>query len=211
MEQKTVFIGATGYDHYCTEGRKKLLDAGCGEGYYTDAVRRALPPEADALVCGFDISKLAVAAAAKRYPQLELSVASCFAIPVADAAADLLLAIFSPIVPGEFARVVRPGGALLLAVAGPRHLFGLKEVLYEHPYENETRETVYPGFVLERRVPVRTTVVIRGQEAIHDLFAMTPYYWKTPADGAKRLGGLESLFTELGFDLLLYRRTEESE
>ena len=29
MEQKTVFIGATGYDHYCTEGRKKLLDAGC--------------------------------------------------------------------------------------------------------------------------------------------------------------------------------------
>ena len=174
-------------------------------------MRRALPPEADALVCGFDISKLAVAAAAKRYPQLELSVASCFAIPVADAAADLLLAIFSPIVPGEFARVVRPGGALLLAVAGPRHLFGLKEVLYEHPYENETRETVYPGFVLERRVPVRTTVVIRGQEAIHDLFAMTPYYWKTPADGAKRLGGLESLFTELGFDLLLYRRTEESE
>ena len=188
-----------------------ILDAGCGEGYYTDAVRRALPPEADALVCGFDISKLAVAAAAKRYPRLELSVASCFAIPVADAAADLLLAIFSPIVPGEFARVVRPGGALLLAVAGPRHLFGLKEVLYEHPYENETRETVYPGFVLERRVPVRTTVVIRGQEAIHDLFAMTPYYWKTPADGAKRLGGLESLFTELGFDLLLYRRTEESE
>lgn len=194
-------------------GRKRpvVLDAGCGEGYYTDAVRRALPPEADALVCGFDISKLAVAAAAKRYPQLELSVASCFAIPVADAAADLLLAIFSPIVPGEFARVVRPGGALLLAVAGPRHLFGLKEVLYEHPYENETRETVYPGFVLERRVPVRTTVVIRGQEAIHNLFAMTPYYWKTPADGAKRLGGLESLFTELGFDLLLYRRTEESE
>lgn len=59
--------------------------------------------------------------------------------------------------------------------------------------------------------PVRTTVVIRGREAIHDLFAMTPYYWKTPADGAKRLGGLESLFTELGFDLLLYRRTEESE
>ena len=43
-----------------------LLDAGCGEGYYTDAVRRALPPEADALVCGFEFTKLAVAAAAKR-------------------------------------------------------------------------------------------------------------------------------------------------
>ena len=27
----------------------------------------------------------------------------------------------------------------------------------------------------------------------------------------ERLGGLDSLFTELGFDLLLYRRTEESE
>ena len=45
MEQKTVFIGATGYDHYCTEGRKKLLDAGCclienqlGRPYTAEAV-----------------------------------------------------------------------------------------------------------------------------------------------------------------------------
>ena len=109
------------------------------------------------------------------------------------------------------ARVLRRGGHFVAVYPAARHLYSLKEVLYEHPYENETRDTAYPGFVLERRVPVRTTAVIRGQEAIHDLFAMTPYYWKTPADGAKRLGGLDSLFTELGFDLLLYRRTEESE
>ncbi len=187
-----------------------ILDAGCGEGYYTDAVRRAVAPVcAGATVGGFDISKLAVSAAARRYPELELAVASCFAIPVKDAAADLLLAVFSPIVPGEFERVLRPGGVLLLAVAAPRHLFGLKEILYETPYENECKDTEYPGFTLLRRIPVRTTAVIRGAEVIHDLFAMTPYYWKTPADGARRLQETEALFTELGFDLLLYRRTEE--
>lgn len=186
-----------------------ILDAGCGEGYYTDTVRRAFAEEEGVRVCGFDISKLAVASAARRYPALELAVASCFAIPAKNASADLLLAIFSPIVPEEFARVVRPGGALLLAVAAPRHLFGLKEILYDTPYENETKDTVYPGFVFESRTPVRTTATIYGQQTLHDLFAMTPYYWKTPADGAKRLQEKESLFTELGFDLLLYRRTED--
>ena len=38
-----------------------LCDAGCGEGYYTAGLREALP---QARVCGFDISKLAVKAAA---------------------------------------------------------------------------------------------------------------------------------------------------
>ena len=28
---------------------------------------------------------------------------------------------------------------MILAVPGARHLFGLKEILYEHPYENEEK------------------------------------------------------------------------
>ena len=29
-------------------------------------------------------------------------------------------------------------------------------------------------------------------EALRDLFQMTPYYWKTPREGAERLAALES-------------------
>jgi 23S rRNA (guanine745-N1)-methyltransferase len=35
---------------------------------------------------------------------------------------------------------------------------------------------------------------------------MTPYYWKTPIEGSRRLAEAQSLYTELGFDLLVYRR-----
>ena len=37
---------------------------------------------------------------------------------------------------------------------------------------------------------------------------MTPYYWKTPPEGARRLSEAKSLRTEIGFDFLLYQREE---
>ncbi|MBR6638645.1 MAG: methyltransferase domain-containing protein, partial [Lachnospiraceae bacterium] len=121
--------------------RPVLLDAGCGEGYYTSELYRNLSQCCtDPVVCGFDISKFAVKAAA-RDKNLSLSVASCFDIPLADSSVDALTAVFSPIVPEEFARVVKPGGIMVLAVASPRHLMGLKQLLYDTPYENERRDT----------------------------------------------------------------------
>lgn len=186
-----------------------LIDAGCGEGYYTDAVRHALESVCQSpVICGFDISKLAVKAAAGRSRALHLAVASCFEIPVQDACADVLLSVFAPIVPTEFARVLKPGGMMLLAVASERHLLGLKQLLYETPYLNTYQETIYSGFTFERRIPVRTHAILTDNGLIADLFAMTPYYWKTPIEGSHRLQQASRLETELGFDLLIYRRQE---
>ena len=46
---------------------------------------------------------------------------------------------------------------------------------------------------------------LQGQ-SVQDLFAMTPYYWNTPADGAARLAACESLTTEIGFRFLVYKK-----
>lgn len=187
-----------------------LVDAGCGEGYYTQAVYEALSGVCKApLVCGFDISKFAVKAAAMRHQPLQLAVASCFDMPLDNASVDALVSVFSPIVPSEFARVVKPGGILLLAVAGERHLWGLKALLYDAPYLNAYKETDYAGFDFVQRVCLRTTAELEDTQLIADLFAMTPYYWKTPIEGSRRLQQATRLTTELGFDLLIYRRKEE--
>lgn len=185
-----------------------LLDAGCGEGYYTAAVLQALKQACQMpLVCGIDISKFAVKAAAGRSRELKLAVASCFDIPLAEKSADALLAVFSPIVPQEFAKVVKPGGIMLLAVASERHLWGLKQLLYKEPYQNEQKDTEYEGFTFEKRIPVRTSLCTDDNRTIRDLFAMTPYYWKTPVVGSRKIAEATHLETELGFDLLIYRRT----
>ncbi len=184
-----------------------LLDAGCGEGYYTGKMEsflrgKGLVPR----VAGFDISKSAVRTAAGKYKTCQFAVASAFAVPASDGCADCLTNVFAPIVPEECARVVKPGGMMILAVPGPRHLYGLKEILYDAPYENEYRETEYPGFVFVRRETVCQTMTLDDAEQIQNLFAMTPYYWKTPESGSRRLAETNHLETEIRFDFLLYQR-----
>lgn len=184
-----------------------LLDAGCGEGYYTGKMEAYLREKGlFPRIAGFDISKSAVKAAAGKYKGCQFAVASAFAVPAADTSVHCLTNVFAPIVPQECQRVVRPGGVMILAVPGPRHLYGLKEILYDAPYENEYRETEYPGFTFVRRDTVEDTLVLDDPQQIQNLFAMTPYYWKTPESGSRRLAQTEHLKTEIRFDFLIYQR-----
>lgn len=187
--------------------RPVVVDAGCGEGSYTAQLLQRLHAAGKVpRVYGCDISKEAVRLAAKAAPGARFAVASSFALPLGKACADLLIAVFAPVAPQEFARVLKPGAAFVLAAPGPRHLFGLKEILYDAPYENPAHREAYPGFALERCVPVRAALTLRGA-AVQDLCAMTPYFWKTPRAGLQRLQAVSSLQTEVAFDYLLYRRT----
>lgn len=185
------------------EGKVTLLDAGCGEGYYTSAMASTL---LNADVFGFDISKSAVKAAAGMYKSITFAVASSFSIPVKDDFCDILVNVFSPLAEDEFARIVRRGGYFIYAVPGERHLIGLKNILYDQPYENERKDTAYSGFEFVKRIDVRSEIEISDSETALDLFAMTPYYWKTGVDGGKRLAGCNSLTTEIEFDFLVYKR-----
>lgn len=184
-----------------------VLDAGCGEGYYTGRLREDLIANGfSPRVYGFDISKFAVKAAAKRYKMIDFAVGSSFDIPVGDSSADCAVNVFAPIVESELNRVLKPGGILILAVPGARHLYGLKEILYDAPYENEYRETQYDGFEFRKRVAVQGDILIDSHKAIMDLFAMTPYYWKTSIEGSERLKNTETLSTQIEFDFLIYQK-----
>ena len=43
-------------------------------------------------------------------------------------------------------------------------------------------------------------------EALMDLFAMTPYAWKTPRQGVERLAGLDRLTVQADFRVHVFRR-----
>lgn len=169
-----------------------LLDVGCGEGWYTAALAESAAAKGGR-TAGIDLSKPAVRKAARRCPGSEIAVASAYRLPVGDATVDLLTDCFSPLAAEEFYRVLKPGGKFLYVVPGPRHLWELKSVLYEHPYENEDKREEYPGFHYVEVVPVETAFTLPDRQAIEDLYHMTPYSWKTPREGAERLTKLERL------------------
>lgn len=193
-----------------------VLDAGCGEGYYSNRIAASGHP-----VMGVDLSKFAVDTAARtarreRMAQPDVtsmtlfSVGSVFELPVKDGSFDTVTNIFAPCAPGEYARVLRPGGHLIVAGAGERHLFGLKERLYDDPYLNDPRRDLPaasdPFLPVETR-EVTFTITVSGQEHIAALFSMTPYYWRTGRDGQARLLETDTLVTEVAFDIRIYRRT----
>lgn len=184
-----------------------VLDVGCGEGYYTSGIRQALlntgrPPR----MAGIDISKFILRYAAKREPDAEFAVASCYHLPVESGGVDLLLDCFSPLAIEEFRRVLKPGGTFLYVVPAANHLWELKQVLYDAPYPNEEKATPYPGFDYETIVPVDGFITLGSQADIHSLFQMTPYYWKTPREGAERLAALDTLTTRISFRIHVFRR-----
>ena len=192
-----------------------LADAGCGEGYYTARLHEMLAANGITAACvGFDLSRDAAAHAAKRARAngtsefLSYAVASLFEMPLANASVDGILNLFAPVAEAEFARILRPGGFLLMAVPAEDHLWGMKQVLYETPYKNEVRRDFLPGFSLTEVRRVTDRITVTDPDHIRALFAMTPYYWKTSPADRDRLYAQPQLETEIAFDLLLYHKDD---
>ena len=187
-------------------GAASVLDAGCGEGYYTN--RFAMQRDA----VGIDLSRAGVEVASKRAraegSRAGFAVASLFTMPVADGAVDAVVNLFAPCAEEEFLRVLKPGGVLILVGAGERHLFGLKQVLYDDPYLNPGRADLPKTAEQLGMDRLTYTVTVEGQEHIQALFSMTPYYWRTSEADRAKLNGLEELTTEVDFDIMIFRKGE---
>ena len=183
-----------------------MLDSGCGEGYSTAGIHDALAAAGRSVtMAGVDISKFCLRWAARRTRDVEFAVASAYHLPLEDGSADLLVNCFSPLAADEFRRVLVPGGGFLYVVPAADHLWELKQVLYDQPYRNREEDVPYEGFSYERVEPVEAVVDVAG-EALRDLFQMTPYYWKTPREGAERLAALDGLRVRASFRVHVFRR-----
>ena len=185
---------------------KVLLDAGCGEGYYTTAIYdRFQKANIAARLFGIDISKVAAEAAAKRKNSITFAAASVFHLPVADSSCDMLVTMFAPYCGGEYLRVLKKGGIMIMAIPSENHLWELKQAVYDTPYKNEVKPYELEGFEFIRAQKVTYNMELTSSEDIMALFSMTPYYYRTGRDQQERLANLDSLSTKADFELLVYR------
>ena len=184
-----------------------VLDAGCGEGYYTDRVYRAFcERDGDGNLLAFDISRDAVKYAAKRNRSLSLAVATAYDMPLADGSVDTVYNVFSPLAKEEVRRVLKVGGHFIMAYPGPEHLYGLKSLIYKTPYKNVPEATEIDGFRLASHETLRYEITLDTPEAVSSLFMMTPYAYRTPKEDKERVLSLPGVTTEIEFIIDVYEK-----
>jgi 23S rRNA (guanine745-N1)-methyltransferase len=104
-----------------------IIDLGAGTGWYLARLLERLPGR---IGLTLDLSKHALRRAARAHPRI--AAVACDAwrpLPVRDSVADLVLSVFAPRNGPEIARVLRPGGALVVVTPTERHLVELVERL----------------------------------------------------------------------------------
>ena len=186
----------------------QVLDCGCGEGYYTNIYAESNP---QVHIYGMDLSKSGVRHASSKACEMGLdnvryAAASCFELPFAVRSAHLIVCTFAPVSNEEYARVLKKGGKLIIVCPSPGHLYELKSVLYNEPYLNKPNNYLLKSFAPVDEIRLEYEAELPSQKAISDLFAMTPYYYRSPKDGTQRLAELDSLNITCGFDILIFRK-----
>lgn len=161
-------------------GLRTVLDVGTGTGHYAAALLGARPA---ARAVGLDISVAACRRAARAHPRLGVATADAWLrLPVGDHGFDVIISVFSPRHPTEFARVLRPDGMVITVTPGPDHLHELRTALDLLGVEAGKQDRLAEGFaragltmldqqLVERREPWTSVDAVRsvlmGPNAFH--------------------------------------------
>jgi 23S rRNA (guanine745-N1)-methyltransferase len=198
-----------------TGERAAAVDVGCGDGYHIGRLARVLAaaPAIGGRACcyGLDVSREAVRLAARAWPEVLFLVNDLkHRICVADGGADLLLNVFAPRSPAEFARVLRPGGLLLVAIPGRDHLAELRAMLpllgMEEDKPERTVARLAGGFELAGDEALQYDREMPAADLL-DLLRMTPHHWHLDDDARARVASLDPVRVTVSMLVLRFRRT----
>nr|WP_203590249.1 methyltransferase domain-containing protein [Streptomyces sp. SID13031] len=155
---------------------KLVVEVGAGTGYYLAGVVEA---QAGRRGLALDVSRYAARRAAKVDPE-RIGAVVCDAwqeLPVRDQAAHLVLNVFAPRNATEMARILAPGGSLLVVTPNQAHLAELVGVLglVRVDEEKERRLSESLGGSFEKLGSEVVEVAMRlDHPAVELLVAMTP-------------------------------------
>lgn len=189
-----------------------LLDVGCGEGYYLRQLAAALPTD-DALaprLVGIDNSRDAIRLAAGSGPTMCLVVADVHElIPLASGSVEVLINIFSPRNSGEFARVVAPGGILVIVIPQRGHLHLLRSLapLLGIQEGKEERLLAEYGDSFEHlsSMPMEYDLVLSGDQVI-DLITMSPTFRHIEPASLDAVRDMSEAPADVRVTVLVFRR-----
>ena len=152
-----------------------LLDVGAGTGHYLAQLVEANPPVRGVAL---DVSRAAARRAAKAHHRVASVVADVWQpLPVRTGSIDVVLCVFAPRNPAEFARVLAPRGRLIVVTPTADHLAEPRERYELLGIETDKRErllaTMTEFLTHERTVSLRRMAPLPS-EVVDDLIAMGP-------------------------------------
>ena len=129
-------------------------------------------------------------------------------MPVADGEFDTVLNTFSPLALEETQRILKTGGIFIMVIPGEMHLYELKALIYDTPYKNTVEDTALSGFELVYEYPLTYDIYLGCEEAVRELFMMTPYAYRTRPEDRKKIEGLKNLRCTADFRIFVYRKED---
>ncbi|WED20949.1 23S rRNA (guanine(745)-N(1))-methyltransferase [Vibrio sp. JC009] len=214
MQARRAFLNSGHYDklanrvaEICSKySNGSLLDIGCGEGYYTQKVCQQLSGKvSDAQVYGLDIAKVAVRYASKRYPDCHFSVASSHRLPFEDSSLDTILRIYAPCKAEELSRCIKEGGFVVTVTPAARHLYELRDRIYDGVRLHDESAESIEGFTLVNEEKLNYLMNLTGPEAA-DLLQMTPFAWKATPKFKAELTSAKEFPCEADFMIRVYQK-----
>lgn len=192
-----------------------ILDAGCGEGFYLKRLRESLAGRPGCPITvdyyGVDISKFAIRKATQRDKTMNWFVASIIDLPFASSSLDIILNVFSLADFTEFSRILRDAGKLVIVSPGPRHLNGLREIIYPVAREHTQSAMIEQAkglFSLSTATRVNYQIELKNTEEIRDLLAMTPYFWNIDLNTKSKVEALNRLALDVDVVISVFDKTK---
>lgn len=182
-----------------------LVEVGSGTGHNLAALG-----DDGACRFGIDVSKAAARMGAARHKDITFLVADVHkGIPLASEGAGLLLDVFSPRNPVEFARVLHPEGTAVVVIPAPDHLAELIEAFDLLQVQDDKEELVLRSFeehlALQHREHI-TFEMSLDPDALRDLIGMGPSARHPTAERAQALGDAPGATCTASFVLLSFGR-----
>jgi 23S rRNA (guanine745-N1)-methyltransferase len=156
-------------------GGELIVEVGAGTGYYLAGV---VGDGSERWGLALDVSRYAARRAAKVHPRVGSVICDAWReIPLRDDAARVILNVFAPRNAQEMARVLAPGGSLLVVTPNQAHLAELVAVLgmvrVDEEKERRLTESLAGSFE-KTGSEVVETVMRLDHPAVEWLVAMTP-------------------------------------
>ena len=185
---------------------KTILDIGCGEGYYTHAMQAVTKQ-----CIGVDIAKTAVQRAAKLNSKVIWVVGTGATLPVQDHSIDVCTSLFSPIPQDEIVRVLNAQGYLIVVTPAPKHLYAMREALFEQVNPHEPEKFLVQldaSFELKQEKVIETEILL-DQQALKNLIAMTPYAYKANPERRQQLEQYAEFAVTAAFQIYVLQKRKK--